>query len=191
MLFLIDYYEAPIYHGTTKENCNKIKASKGFKCKHRPDHWLGDGIYFFVNDYNAANWWAGCACKRNNSNRKSVLKFNLKMKMLNLLDLDSNEDGFKFNQFISDLKDNNVNISLNNEDKNYIKQHPNRIQLVYRSKYIKLYCEEMSEVKAVKYTFSFKNKSRYYLNLIGLRNHETQLNIVDRSLINFNSMVEC
>lgn len=54
------------YHGT----CSKYRYSiekDGFdpdKSKHRDDHWLGQGVYFF-DDYDKALWWASTIAARN------------------------------------------------------------------------------------------------------------------------------
>ena len=56
------------YHGT----CSKYQYSietEGFdpdKSKHRDDHWLGQGIYFF-DDYEKSLWWAKTTSSQNNN----------------------------------------------------------------------------------------------------------------------------
>jgi len=44
-----------LYHGTDEEFAKKIQ-SEGFKVKESRDHWLGNGIYFFL-DEELARWW--------------------------------------------------------------------------------------------------------------------------------------
>lgn len=43
------------YHGTDFEIAEQIKKN-GFIAKESPEHWLGNGIYFFL-DESLAKWW--------------------------------------------------------------------------------------------------------------------------------------
>lgn len=43
------------YHGTDQKYLHSITIN-GFKCKENDEHWLGNGIYFFI-DYDLAKWW--------------------------------------------------------------------------------------------------------------------------------------
>lgn len=43
------------YHGTDYENAKKI-CSEGFTYKPNEEHWLGNGVYFFM-DRSLAKWW--------------------------------------------------------------------------------------------------------------------------------------
>jgi hypothetical protein len=43
------------YHGTDYENAEKI-LSTGFLCRRNKKHWLGNGVYFFL-DCSLAEWW--------------------------------------------------------------------------------------------------------------------------------------
>ncbi len=44
------------YHGTNKQCADQI-TQNGFQCKENDEHWLGNGIYFYL-DWNLAEWWA-------------------------------------------------------------------------------------------------------------------------------------
>ncbi len=44
------------YHGTNLKKAEKIQET-GFKCKKNAAHWLGNGIYFYLDEELAA-WWA-------------------------------------------------------------------------------------------------------------------------------------
>lgn len=44
------------YHGTDQKCLHNITID-GFKCKENDEHWLGNGIYFFI-EYDLAKWWA-------------------------------------------------------------------------------------------------------------------------------------
>ena len=47
--------ELVLYHGTDEKHSDSIIA-KGFIAKKNPRHWLGNGIYFFI-DKALAEWW--------------------------------------------------------------------------------------------------------------------------------------
>lgn len=65
-------FECTGYHGTLYTQANKIVSSKKFdkSCsdkvtltelinnKNSTYHWLGDGIYFWINDFDQAKFWA-------------------------------------------------------------------------------------------------------------------------------------
>ena len=49
------YVTLEAYHGTDLSNAESILKS-GFKCKPNKHHWLGNGVYFYM-DYSLARWW--------------------------------------------------------------------------------------------------------------------------------------
>lgn len=77
------------YHGT----CTKYKESiekNGFDPKitnHRNDHWLGQGVYFFI-DFNQSMWWANSIASKNSGASALIYKSNIVADSLNVLDLD-------------------------------------------------------------------------------------------------------
>lgn len=56
------------YHGTCSKYRYNIEKNglDPSKCKHRDDHWLGQGVYFF-DDYDKAMWWATSIFSQNNN----------------------------------------------------------------------------------------------------------------------------
>lgn len=44
------------YHGTDNKYLHSI-LNDGFQCKTNDEHWLGNGVYFFI-EYELAKWWA-------------------------------------------------------------------------------------------------------------------------------------
>ncbi len=50
-----NYIILEAFHGTDISNVDSILKS-GFKCKPNKQHWLGNGIYFYM-DYSLAQWW--------------------------------------------------------------------------------------------------------------------------------------
>ena len=72
------------YHGTKYDNAQSI-IKNGFdlkKCTPRDDHWLGKGIYFFV-DKEFAYWWADL-----HGDNGTVLRSNIDCDDDRYLDLD-------------------------------------------------------------------------------------------------------
>lgn len=60
------------YHGTADVNIDEVIKdilNNGFVYKHRENHWLGQGIYFFEDDFWAYQW-----CNQDISKEKCVLK---------------------------------------------------------------------------------------------------------------------
>lgn len=49
------YLSLDAYHGTDLSNAESIMKS-GFRCRPNKHHWLGNGIYFYM-DYSLARWW--------------------------------------------------------------------------------------------------------------------------------------
>ncbi|MFR2561553.1 MAG: hypothetical protein ACLS8R_01670 [Anaeromassilibacillus sp.] len=43
------------YHGTDRERAEKILAG-AFRVKANDEHWLGTGVYFYL-DASLARWW--------------------------------------------------------------------------------------------------------------------------------------
>lgn len=43
------------YHGTDRDCCEGIER-EGFKIQKNSEHWITDGVYFFL-DYSHAKWW--------------------------------------------------------------------------------------------------------------------------------------
>lgn len=80
------------YHGT----CSKYRyniESNGLdpkECRHRDDHWLGQGVYFF-DDYEKALWWATSISSKNDNCGGIVFKSNIEAPDEEVLDLDDNK----------------------------------------------------------------------------------------------------
>ncbi len=80
-----------VYHGTDYENAKRI-CSEGFTYKAKPNHWLGNGVYFF-QDYSLAKWWTTNPTKEFGSriSKPAIIQCNLEVddsQMLNLLKLE-------------------------------------------------------------------------------------------------------
>lgn len=102
------------YHATKAEYSEIILNTKDFKSSVSTRDWLGTGIYFWDEIYNA-KWWAEIRYK----NEKSVIiKSTLECDNESFLDLDSTEEILAYKKFTSNISD-------------YIKQLPEELQNTY------------------------------------------------------------
>lgn len=79
------------YHGTCTRHRYSIEDG-GFdpaKCKHRSDHWLGQGVYFF-DDYEKARWWASNSSSQNGNCGGVIFQSLIEADDEEVLDLDDN-----------------------------------------------------------------------------------------------------
>ena len=44
------------YHGTTRRKASKIVEEKKYRLSSKSDEWLGEGVYFFKDEFWACNW---------------------------------------------------------------------------------------------------------------------------------------
>lgn len=112
-------YKLTGFHGTDSANEASILAT-GFKASTGDDHWLGDGVYFFVegnsavDPVGAAVKWAiaqayDTTTKLNKYSEYVVIEAEIEVKEENFLDLNSVEGMEVFNkirnQFVKKIKD--------------------------------------------------------------------------------------
>lgn len=99
-MFVLKKYDC--YHGTGLKNYQEIVECGSFTFRPRKNHWLGGGVYFFVDDIAKAVWWA-----RSNRPDKGtpplVLKVEIEFDIDELLNLDYEEDLKKLNEFAEAL----------------------------------------------------------------------------------------
>jgi len=173
--------ELDIYHGTCLKNANSIIKGKKFTFHKRVNHWLGNGIYFFINDFSAAKWWAKNQCKQGGA----VIYGKLQIEEDDLLDLDTLAGAENLKEVIKSIKMNGLDISLTDAETQYLNKHPDDLQNIMRSKLI-TWAVELLSIKACSYTFpvnKYKKLSDY-----GVDTHERQLNVIDQSIINFDKL---
>ena len=84
------------YHGTDISNVDSIIKS-GFICKPNKQHWLGNGVYFYM-DYSLAKWWTMNPTNKFgvNVNKGAIIKCKISVKEENVLDLRRLKDYTKF-----------------------------------------------------------------------------------------------
>jgi hypothetical protein len=84
------------FHGTDIRNVDNIIKS-GFMCKPNKQHWLGNGIYFYM-DYSLAHWWTSNPTNKFGVNIKNpaIIKCKISVNEDNILDLRKLKDYTKF-----------------------------------------------------------------------------------------------
>lgn len=104
------------YHGTGLANYDAIRSEGVFKFTKRNDHWLGNGVYFFVGDFKRAKLWAE-GNRPDKSTPPVVLEVDLDFQE-DLLDLDLTEDLNELDKFARQykLELQRRNIQLRNTD---------------------------------------------------------------------------
>jgi len=90
------YVTLEAYHGTDLSNAESILKS-GFKCLPNKHHWLGNGVYFYM-DYSLARWWTTNPTNKFGVRVKkaAVIKCNIFVKNNYILDLRRLKDYTKF-----------------------------------------------------------------------------------------------
>lgn len=80
------------YHGTCLKYQSNIERNglDPSKCKHRDDHWLGQGVYFF-DDYDKAMWWASSISSQNGNCGGIIFQSNIEAPDEEVLNLDDNK----------------------------------------------------------------------------------------------------
>lgn len=175
------------YHGTSCDSYLAIKNGRKFTYYSRKNHWLGQGIYFFLEDKDKALWFVKKSSSPYlKSKEKCIIKVKINVEKDGLLNLDIEDGRKKLDQFAKFLKD---TTRLRKRDGSL---HNSDLRCLVIDAYIKYY-----NVKAVKYTFSNDKIVYQNLNLNNtdqdkIQNTGAQINVVDQSVINFDELsVEC
>lgn len=174
-----------LFHGTSEKFANIIIKEKNFKTgRVRDDHWLGQGIYFFREDYSQAQTWAKYKIKNTLSLRgHNVAIINTSISVLNNiflnLDTKSGLDYFKsflesYNEYAKEMK-----IEINVKDADPKKE----------TKLMCLYCNVLpDEIKIIQRTFRVESKffdKSSELREVGLHLHGVQICIRDKNVIDY------
>jgi len=85
--FKMQTVKVEAFHGTAFKNVDEI-LKNGFKSNYRPDHWLGQGIYFY-SDYDLAFWWTKTKFKSKNGTGCAIIHSALECYENTWLDLDT------------------------------------------------------------------------------------------------------
>lgn len=140
------------YHGTTYAKFQAIQTEGVFTFKPRKDHWLGSGVYFFLDDFEKASWWASYG----NKPTPVVLKATLSFEDNEILNLDTERGLKKLDEFATQihnaLKENMVEI------KNW-DEHTWQCQLI--DMFMKKYCNYNAIVRTFFTTQNYQGPSRF------------------------------
>ena len=179
------------FHGTTRAVANIVKDTSKFQYNFRNDHWLGNGIYFFIEDYDKAKWWAKTLARRERKSKASVISLVATIQRNKILDLDAEKERKDFYQFVLDFIAANPVIegldltytsspSDENIDMNEAKLRCFMLDLI----------QKINNYDACKYTF-VDDKLTYSLPNVNsslIRNNGVQLCIYNQSVIDFSTL---
>ncbi len=99
------------YHGTSREKAENILRDKAYHISKGPEHWLGDGIYFYFECKDAQDW-----CLKRGIQEGAVLCSTVEYNQDEYLDIDE-ENGRKFLRETLKLMEEVFHIKLSTEAK--------------------------------------------------------------------------
>lgn len=176
------------YHGTFDAAADNIIETKTFQSNFRDDHWLGQGIYFFREDFEQAKQWGKSAVEKQlrkghiKKGKIAVIRAILNVERKNFWNLDTREDLIRFNKHV--LKE------LAELEKQKIELE---ISLGESEKLRCYFCDLIDDdIYLIQRTFSGNSYLDQYKMLMdmGLRQHGTQLCVRNQHIIDFES-IEC
>lgn len=178
-----DYYSTyNLFHGTTRKALNEIFEKKEFTFKKRKNHWIGNGVYFFVDDYNKALWWANEACRLARKNgvhdsKKAVIFLQgYRVPRSKIIDLDTEQDRQKINDFITSIP---FGMKINNTS-----EEEKRCTLI--DLYVKY-----EDIYATKKTFRKAELAKHSkLTAYKIDNNEVQFCVFKQETIDFDNISE-
>lgn len=179
------------FHGTIKHYSDEIMTEHNFTFKQRNDHWLGNGVYFFINDKSKAEWWsreASSLAKRDRELNQisadttgKVVYLETTLSNSELLDLDTEAGQKKLSDFIKHLK--KMGFSITRKVSGSVTEHQARCELLD----LLIGTEDF---KACSYTFD-SNHSEIYKGIkeYGIINRNRQLSVYDQTIIDFDTLI--
>lgn len=180
------------FHGTTKEYFAFIKKNKEFQFQLRKDHWLGNGVYFFLDDKLKAEWWSRMAVKKyNNENvgKKSnpcVVYLEAKTDIDKVIDLNVEAGQKLLDDFAEYLKKQNIQIDIPNADD----LDDNEKELISRCILMDLLVKSEGYVASC-YQFPHEDKPYRFKGLQQygiINNRGNQLCVYNQKIIDFSTM---
>lgn len=190
---MIDYrIEHHCFHGTTDKATRDIIKDKRFTINKRSNHWLGNGAYFFLNDFSKAEWWANNAVKnelkKNSSSTvaPSILYVPARMSKIELLDLNTEDGQMILVRFQKKLEQMNIRVKINNTHE-YTEEEMTRITLCHALDFM----HKLVKIKAASYTFQNAGKPFFFgdLKAYGIMNNRgQQICIFEQSTLDFEKM---
>ncbi|MBS1007802.1 hypothetical protein [Leuconostoc suionicum] len=183
------------YHGTDAESAKNILSERKFQFQSRDNHWLGDGVYFFIDDKDEAEWWSIMAVRHKNRHGSSVsqgavLFVPIICEKSCILDLDTYSDGKIFEDFIESIIDKYPNLSFTLSDGQVKQFAETNDEHILMSQWLKLFLAYKKDSwKAVMKSFPIcSSKEKRNSNPFQMR--AKQLNIIDQKIINFDKIIK-
>lgn len=178
------------FHGTSSSNFDLISNQKHFTFERRNDHWLGNGVYFFLDDLQKANWWSSLYLKKMNRIGQSTnieacsLFVKARTSSDKVLDLNTEKGQTIFLEFTNFLKKNGISIKTKNGDNSEIKVMCTIMDFLARDRKYDASC------------YQFPNESKPYLfkglDVYGIMNNKgNQFCIYNQNIIDFSTLTKC
>ncbi|MGG3800644.1 hypothetical protein [Metabacillus fastidiosus] len=174
------------FHGTHESVARNIVAHKNFLIGDiRPDHWLGQGVYFYREDYKQALVWATYKIKGRkelHGENAAVVYTHIEVQKSQFLNLDTRDGLSYYKDFLKTInrtiKDTKLEIEVQEDKK--------KILLMC------LYCDMLPEnIKIIQRTYPVNSRefdSEEDLKEMGMHLHGTQVCVRDTSVIQYNTM---
>lgn len=171
------------FHGTTIKAYQEISRTKKFTSNPRYDHWLGNGIYFFLDDEEKAVWWAKGIAERKDS-PACLLYIQAKIGNNKVLDLNTERGQRNFHEFLDILHENGIVIPVPEGLKtNEEKRHFFRCQVLDLLAEFGDYQASCCLFPNSSKTYMFKGLEPYGI----MNNKGNQLCVYDQEVLDFNS----
>ncbi|QBX08330.1 hypothetical protein [Streptococcus gordonii] len=133
-----------VYHGTGLSNYEEILKTQQFIYQKRKNHWLGNGVYFFVEDFTRAKRWAE-GNRPDKSTDPVVIETEFDFESNELLDLDKSDDLNKLDDFARIFK---TELQRNRVQIRDIDEHEFHCKLldafIYKNKNYQAICRTMN-----------------------------------------------
>ncbi len=130
------------------KNALNILDNREFISQSKINHWLGNGVYFFVNDPDAAEWWGNMKSPDDGA----VMSAEIELDESEILDLDTLTGANVLNEFYDLWNDLNSDLEFPLETIRFIKDNPSQAKHVQMSIVLDLIFE-MYGYKACMYSF--------------------------------------
>lgn len=164
-----DFIRLTGYHATKYEYAVNISEPQDFVPSLSDTEWLGAGVYFWDELFNA-RWWAKVKYKNRSS---AIIKIRLECDDEFFLDLDSTEEFYEYKKFISRITDYIENMSKELKD-TYLNLDFDDVKAV-RCFYLNAY-KEVVDIALVRRTFEVEG---YGQPEDGMKPTRTQLCVSD------------
>lgn len=179
------------FHGTTTEYFKCIKESNRFQFQQRNNHWLGNGVYFFLDDQRKAEWWAKMAVRKSEKQNEKkefapcVLYLEAKSDIDKVIDLNTETGQQLVDDFAKYLKQQKIQINIPNVD-NLSKSKKEHISRCFLMDLLAISGDYVASC------YQFPNNSSYKFEDLGpygiVNNRGNQLCVYNQEIIDFSTI---